>query len=64
MQAVFHFPQDASVRRDSYKEITRQINRKDKEFQLQHSQFLVAQNDFTIPGGLLQPGRQSLTAEK
>jgi len=46
MQAVFHFPQDAFIRRSSYLEIYKKINKKDKEYTLSTANALWAQKDY------------------
>ncbi|MFH0762728.1 MAG: serpin family protein [Candidatus Omnitrophota bacterium] len=46
MQAVFHFPQDASRRRDSFLKIYQQINKKDKKYKLSIANALWAQEDY------------------
>lgn len=45
MQAVFHFPQDATLRRESYLELYRKINKKDKKYKLSTANALWAQKD-------------------
>ena len=40
IQAVFHFPQDASIRRESFLKINQGINRPDKKYK-KHSKCLV-----------------------
>ncbi len=46
MQAVFHFPQEASIRRDSFSKINQQINKKDKKYALSTANALWAQKDY------------------
>ncbi len=46
IQAVFHFPQDASIRRDSFLKINQQINKKDKKYALSTANALWAQKDY------------------
>lgn len=46
MQAVLHFPQDASVRRESFSRIGQEINKKDKKYQLSIANALWAQKDY------------------
>jgi serpin B len=46
MQAVFHFPQDASRRRDSFSKIYQQINKKDKKYKLSTANALWVQKDY------------------
>ena len=46
MRAVFHFPQDASIRRDSFLKINQQINKKDKKYALSTANALWAQKDY------------------
>ncbi|MDP2941585.1 MAG: serpin family protein [Candidatus Omnitrophota bacterium] len=46
MQAVFLFPQDASMRRDSFLKIYQQINKKDKKYKLSMANALWAQRDY------------------
>jgi len=48
MQAVFHFPQDASIRRDSFLKIYQQINKKDKKYKLTTANALWAQKDYSF----------------
>jgi serpin B len=45
IQAVFHFPQDASIRRNSFLKIYQQINKKDKRYKLSTANALWAQKD-------------------
>lgn len=46
MRAVFHFPQDASVRRESFLKIDQQTNKKDKKYKLNIANGLWAQRDY------------------
>ena len=46
MQTVFHFPQDASIRRESFLKIDQQINKKDKKYKLNIANALWAQKDY------------------
>lgn len=46
MQAVFHLPQDASIRRDSFLRINQRINKKDKVYALSTANALWAQKDY------------------
>lgn len=48
IQAVFHFPQDDAIRRDSFREIYQQINKQDKEYTLRTANALWAQKDYTF----------------
>ena len=46
MQVVFHFPKDASIRRDSFLKIYQQINKEGKEYKLSIANALWAQEDY------------------
>ncbi|MFH1441702.1 MAG: serpin family protein [Candidatus Omnitrophota bacterium] len=46
MQAVFHFPENASTRRDSFLKLYQQINKKDKKYKLSTANALWAQKDY------------------
>lgn len=46
MQTVFHFPKDATERKNAYLELYKQINKKDKKYKLQTANALWAQNNF------------------
>lgn len=46
MQAVFHFPQDAAIRRESFLKIDQKINKKDKKYKLNIANALWAQKDY------------------
>ncbi len=46
IQTVFHFPQDASMHRDSFLKIYQQINKKDKKYKLSTANALWAQKDY------------------
>ncbi|HOW36562.1 MAG TPA: serpin family protein [Candidatus Omnitrophota bacterium] len=46
MRAVFYFPQDAAVRRDSFQKMYQQINRGDKKYKLSTANALWAQSDY------------------
>ncbi|MDP2922146.1 MAG: serpin family protein [Candidatus Omnitrophota bacterium] len=46
IQAVFHFPQDAAIYRDSFSKIYQQINKKDKKYTLSTANALWAQKDY------------------
>lgn len=46
IQAVFHFPQDAVIRRESFLKIDQKINQKDKKYKLNIANALWAQKDY------------------
>ena len=46
MQSVFHFPQDATIRRESFLKIDQKINKKDKKYKLNIANALWAQKDY------------------
>lgn len=46
IEAVFHFPQDDTLRRESFLRIYNQINKKDKKYQLRTANALWAQKDY------------------
>lgn len=46
MRAVFHLPQDAAIRRESFLKIDQKINKKDKKYKLNIANALWAQKDY------------------
>jgi len=46
IQAVFHFPQDANMRRESYLDLYQEINKKDKKYKLSTANALWAQENY------------------
>lgn len=53
IQAVFHFPKDESLLRESFLKINNQINKKDKKYQLHTANALWAQKDYSFLEGYL-----------
>jgi len=48
MQAVFHFPKDDTLRRSSFQQIYKEINKKDKPYTLKTANALWAQKDYAF----------------
>jgi serpin B len=54
IQSVFHFPEDAELRRNAISQIADEINKDDKEYKLSTANALWAQQDFAFNKGYLE----------